>query len=302
MASPPRNTVAIDPKYQELITIHDRDFQKYSIENTVHLVPVDEATQHRVFNLMFDGKLIFPPLTKVENVLDCGYGSASWAIEVAEEYPDCEVIGVDISPHMKPDDTPENFWPELDDINRPLAYDPNYFDLVQSRMVGGGINASRWSTYLRDIKRVLKPGGWVQMVECYFMCQSDNGSITDSHPLRRWSNNYIRSLEGIKDPRAPQRLQTLFTAAGFVEIEHTMIPMPLCGWSNDPRSRRIGDANRDNIQQALSNLGIFPFTRRLGMAIEDVRALVARACVDAANPGLKAYFPIYVCIGKKPGP
>ena len=47
--------------------------------------------QHRVFNLMFDGKLIFPPLTKVENVLDCGYGSASWAIEVAEEYPDCEV-------------------------------------------------------------------------------------------------------------------------------------------------------------------------------------------------------------------
>ena len=161
------------------------------------------------------------------------------------------------------------------------------------------------------------------MVECYFMCQSDNGSITDSHPLRRWSNSYIRSLEGIKDPRAPQRLQTLFTAAGFVEIEHTMIPMPLCGWSNgmakspsmakatlqniweiwvcyhadfltstDPRSRRIGDANRDNIQQALSNLAIFPFTRRLGMAIEDVRALVASACIDAANPGLKAYFPM----------
>ena len=22
-----------------------------------------------------------------------------------------KVIGVDISPHMKPDDTPENFWP-----------------------------------------------------------------------------------------------------------------------------------------------------------------------------------------------
>lgn len=47
--------------------------------------------QHRVFSLMFDGKLIFPPMTRVENVLDCGYGSASWAIEVAELYPDCEV-------------------------------------------------------------------------------------------------------------------------------------------------------------------------------------------------------------------
>ena len=70
------------------------------------------------------------------------------------------------------------------------------------------------------------------MVECYFMCQSDNGSLTDSHPLRQWSNNYIRSLEGIKDLRAPRRLPDLFTAAGFVEIEHRMIPMPLCGWSN----------------------------------------------------------------------
>lgn len=43
--SPPRNTVAVDPKYQELVTIHDRDFQKYSIENIVHLVPVDEASE-----------------------------------------------------------------------------------------------------------------------------------------------------------------------------------------------------------------------------------------------------------------
>lgn len=47
--------------------------------------------QNRVFNLMFDGKLIFPPLTNPRNVLDCGYGAASWAVEVAETFPDCEV-------------------------------------------------------------------------------------------------------------------------------------------------------------------------------------------------------------------
>lgn len=68
------------------------------------------------------------------------------------------------------------------------------------------------------------------MTECYFMCQSNNGSITESHPLRRWSNSYLQSLEGIKDPRAPLRLQTLLSAAGFVGIEYKMIQMPLCGW------------------------------------------------------------------------
>ena len=81
------------------------------------------------------------------------------------------------------------------------------------------------------LKRVLKPGGWAQMVECYYMCQSDNGSITQSHPLHEWSTAYISALDEIKNPRAPMQLQTLFHAAGFVEVESKMIPLPLSGWS-----------------------------------------------------------------------
>ena len=70
------------------------------------------------------------------------------------------------------------------------------------------------------------------MVECYHMCQSDNGSITDEHAIRQWSNHYIRSMEGLKDLRAPIRLQAMFAAAGLVNIESRMVQLPLCGWSN----------------------------------------------------------------------
>jgi predicted methyltransferase len=45
-------------------------------------------------------------------------------------------------------------------------------------MVAGGIHANRWRSYVRDIFRVLKPGGWCQMVEIYFNAQSDNGTLT----------------------------------------------------------------------------------------------------------------------------
>ncbi|KAI4245948.1 MAG: hypothetical protein L6R40_002164 [Gallowayella cf. fulva] len=114
--------------------------------------------------MVFDGRLFFPPVGHVRSVLDCGYGAASWAAEVAESDPDCTVIGVDISPHMKPDDLPDNFipqtrednplcLPQLDDINRPFTFDANTFDFVHSRFVGGGINRSRWPTYLLDIKK-----------------------------------------------------------------------------------------------------------------------------------------------------
>ncbi len=54
----------------------------------------------------------------------------------------------------------------------------------------------------------------------------------------------------------------------------------------------IGNANKDNVQQALRTLAVFPFTRRLGMTMEEVDLLVDRARADAANPSLKAYFPL----------
>jgi len=45
-------------------------------------------------------------------------------------------------------------------------------------MMAGGINADRWQQYIQDIHRVLRPGGWCQMVEIYWNAQSDNGSLT----------------------------------------------------------------------------------------------------------------------------
>jgi ubiquinone/menaquinone biosynthesis C-methylase UbiE len=47
--------------------------------------------QHRVFSRIFDGRLIFPPIPRLRRVLDCGYGTGSWAVDVATQYPDCRV-------------------------------------------------------------------------------------------------------------------------------------------------------------------------------------------------------------------
>ncbi|KAL8829260.1 MAG: hypothetical protein Q9170_006255 [Blastenia crenularia] len=110
-------------------------------------------SQHQVLNMVFDERQFFPPVQRVRSVLDCGYGAASWAIEVAEANPSCTVIGIDITPHMKPDDLPENFIPQLDDINHPFTFDANSFDFVNSRLVGGGVDRNRWLGYLRDIKK-----------------------------------------------------------------------------------------------------------------------------------------------------
>ena len=42
---------------------------------------------------------------------------------------------------------------QIDDINEPFTFKPNTFDLVQSRMVAGGVNKGRWPSYVQDVKR-----------------------------------------------------------------------------------------------------------------------------------------------------
>lgn len=170
---------------------------------------------HAVLKKVFDYRLIFPPLAAPTSILDCGCGSGNWAIDVAEEYPDSEVcimnrfmfalsrvltasqvVAVDISPQLMPSDAPDNLEFQIDDLNsRCVSYGESLrqdsdvlhhrftfrdssFDLVHSQLVAGGINGSRWQSYVRDIYRVTKPGGWCQLVELYLNAQSDNGTLT----------------------------------------------------------------------------------------------------------------------------
>ncbi|KAK4211705.1 S-adenosyl-L-methionine-dependent methyltransferase, partial [Rhypophila decipiens] len=315
-------TVPLDNTYRDVFVHHNREFQRYAVENGVYFAPVDDDEverlqyMHQIFNMMFDSRLIFPPIPRPRRILDLGYGSGSWAIEAAEQYPECEVcdlqsvsfsvisfvvFGIDIYPYPMPVDMPPNLIVQVDDLNSPSTFSSNSFDLVHSRMMAGGIHANRWTNYMADILRVLRPGGWCQMVEIYFNAQSDNGTLTANHALQVWSQRYMQSIQPYKDPRAPLRLQNWMTQAGFVEVESRLVPLPLSGWSNDPRDNEIGTSNRANVHRLLSALSIYPFTQALGMTLADVQLLVAQAHNEADNPAFKAYFPVYVCIGRKPG-
>ncbi|XHG02349.1 hypothetical protein AWENTII_005705 [Aspergillus wentii] len=116
------------------------------------------------------------------------------------------------------------------------------------------------------------------------------------------------AFQDSKDLRVVTRLRDLLMAAGLVEVDVKMIPLPLCPWSNgkpgtpnreysldmepDPRMRDIGLANRENIQQLLPALGLYPLTQRLHMPHEQFKDLTDRARREANTPGLKAYFPL----------
>ncbi|KAI1095970.1 S-adenosyl-L-methionine-dependent methyltransferase [Rostrohypoxylon terebratum] len=301
------DTEELTEEVRETITLHNRTYQRISIDRKIYFVPVDEdetirlRIQHDVLTKVFDGRSIFPPMGPLRRVLDCGFGTGLWAFQVAWENPRCEVNGIDVSPHhYNPDESVDNLYLNVDNLNMPLQFPPNNFDLVNSRLVAGGIDRNRWNGYLRDILRCLRGGGWCQMVEMDFNAQSDNGTLTDGHALRQWSDKYRAATAQFKNPDAPRRLGHWMRHAGFTDVEERMIPLPTCGWSDNQRDFDIGVANQENVRLLLGSLALYPFTELLGMTITEFHVLVAQARAEASTPALKPYFRLYVCVGRKP--
>ncbi|KAF8241988.1 S-adenosyl-L-methionine-dependent methyltransferase, partial [Wilcoxina mikolae CBS 423.85] len=293
-SNPESETFSLLSTYKQTVEINGRIYQQLALEKGTSFTPTDECErdrldrQHQMFQLVFNDRLIFPPIQNPGRILDCGYGSGAWCFDVAEKYPDCQVIGVDITPHMRPDEIPRNLWLQVDDLNEPFTFQEE-FDLVHSRNVAPGINYDRWQSYIQDCVRVVKPGGWLQFTECYHLVQSDNGTITDDHAIRKLTTRYTTAMEGKKDVRAPMRLESMMRGAGLVEIQSRMIQLPMNGWPSTPREREIGEIANEVYKEALGSYVQYLFAEVLGMSMDEIEALVARAQQDLDNKSLKPY-------------
>ena len=54
--------------------------------------------QHHVVNLLLNGELHLAPLQDPKHILDIGTGTGLWAIEMADRFPNSQIIGTDLSP------------------------------------------------------------------------------------------------------------------------------------------------------------------------------------------------------------
>lgn len=144
------------------------------------------------------------------------------------------MTGVDIYPLLVADQ-PDNLTLCGYNLNERLR-DPDVFqsrayDLIHSRFVSPGIKGNRWASYIQDMKVLLRPGGWIQLMEYYPLIQSDSGRLTDEAAVRRWWLSYEASMRRLqRDPRIGRRLHDLLIQSGYrdvvVEVEH----LPIGGW------------------------------------------------------------------------
>jgi len=127
---------------------------------------------------------LFPEagLAKVRGTLDAACGPGGWVQELAYAYPEMRVVGIDISQRMIEYAKALSQVQGLDntefrvmDLLKPLDFPDASFDLVNARFLFGFLHADSWIPLMRELMRVLRPGGILRFTEF-------DGRVTTNSP------------------------------------------------------------------------------------------------------------------------
>ena len=82
---------------------------------------------------------------------------------MATNYPCAEFTGIDISPIQPSQIKPKNFTFIQGNIFEGLPFADDSFDFVFQRLLVGAIPKDKWPFVIRELIRVLKPGGYLEV-------------------------------------------------------------------------------------------------------------------------------------------
>lgn len=163
-----------------------------------------------MFSNLLGNKSYLSPIEQPCGVLDLGTGTGHWARDVADSRPQCQVVGVDLSP-IQGGWTPPNCTFEVFDYDDPWTF-KRKFDLICARMLIGSISSPR--RLFGEAFEALTPGGWVEVQDVCPPTSMPRGSA-----FRHWRDEWCSALrrEG-RDPYLVKKIPSLLKRLGFENV------------------------------------------------------------------------------------
>ncbi|KAI5820722.1 S-adenosyl-L-methionine-dependent methyltransferase [Pyronema omphalodes] len=284
----------------EYLFEHGRRYHSYFGENK-NLIPIDERENerqnlhHEAFRVLLDNRLHLTPLKTPARILDIGCGAGKWAIDMAEKYPDCEVVGVDLSP-IQPTTVPKNLTFVVHDVERRWTFGENKFDFIHIRNLAQGI--SNWKYVISRAYAALKPGGFIELSELETTANcDDNGGLPDNDEIKIFMDKLNSAL--LKLGRSPATKESMINhlmTTDFINVEATTFKHPFGPWSKDEKLKKVGAMNEEDCGTMFTAYGLAAFTRVLEMDICDA----VEICQDAGYAEGRTYSNFHVVYAQKP--
>ncbi|KAL0465238.1 S-adenosyl-L-methionine-dependent methyltransferase [Neurospora intermedia] len=241
------STASISSTIMQYRTIKGRTYHNDAVSDNEYWGPNDAKAMevmdiyHHAMTLILDEKLYTAPLSKdIKNALDVGTGTGLWAIDFADEFPNCTVIGTDISP-IQPSWVPPNLQFNIDDATREWTYQPDFFDYIHIRWLCGTIKD--WTSLYKEAYRCLKPGGWIEHMDGEVNTRCFDGTMPKKSATYQWGQLWgeIQRKTGVIFHMVESgSMENGIKEAGFTNIQIEDFMTPTTPWPTDEKQRQIG--------------------------------------------------------------
>jgi ubiquinone/menaquinone biosynthesis C-methylase UbiE len=201
------------------------------VSDVPYMLPNDDSEidrldlQHYMLRYTLKGNYL-APITEPAHILDVGSGTGRWLTEMAQEFPQAELFGVDLSlPEEGKTIFPANCHFQKANALNGLPFEDNSFDFIHQRLLIFAIPRLRWQQLIDELVRVTAVGGWVELIEV-------NPFFNNMGPAtKRLLDLIVRAaLQRGLDPAISLRIGTLLETAGLTKVKASTHIIPLGRW------------------------------------------------------------------------
>ncbi|KAF5705919.1 hypothetical protein FMUND_11895 [Fusarium mundagurra] len=247
---------------------------------------------HHTLTLLLDGKLTLVPLKddiqvggpsghrdtygdtdKLKRALDVGTGTGislmgrssdtDWYSDFADEHPNVEVIGTDLS-SIQPSWVPPNVKFELEDATKDWSWHVRF-------LMGAKAD---WGTLFKEASQCCKTGGFVESGEINPTFYSDDGSIDDIEALQTWNQLVIESAN--------------------------VIQAPIGGWPRDEKMRKVGQFLRASIENNLEGHTMRVWHQIMDWPEDEYQVFLLNMRTAFKDKRIHGYIRVRYVYGQKP--
>ena len=229
------------------------------------------------------------PIGRPRSILDAGAGTGQWGFELCDEFPEAQVVGLDLV-SGKPRHPP-GYRSVRANLLTGLPFVDDAFDFVHQRLLFLGVPVAAWPGLVRDLVRVTTPGGWVELVEPPLMGFDRPGPAIERLSKLALAAAARRDLDA--DSAVYRSLDGWLRDAGAVDVTRREITLPVGEWGG-----RVGSLIATDFRVAFTAIG--QVLEAAGALMPgEVADLVHRVQVEYTEHEVST--SLAIAYGRKPG-
>ncbi|KAI8602654.1 hypothetical protein EDD21DRAFT_320085 [Dissophora ornata] len=226
-----------------------RRFSASSLSTISRDINDSQKGQHALWKYIGGGNSHAPLRYDIDRILDSGCGLGEWTMEMAREFPNATVYGIDINRELFPSAqqrVPSNCLFTWSNLLTRLSFPDGYFDFVYQRFLYLGLTVDDWPVALKELKRVMKPGGWIELFEPSMRVHRAG---TRTREVMQWCSRLLQEERGLDFDFAGEKMKRLCEEIGFHNVRLERLSIPLGSWGG-----RVGQAMAENMVLIFQNL------------------------------------------------